>query len=203
MMLDLILLQAQQGGSSWMNILMIVLIFVVFWLFLIRPQTKRQKEIQKFQNSLEKGTRVVTSGGLMGTVQSVKEDHVVVEIAKGIEVKVAKNMVFASQDAANPQGTSTKKEETEEEAKMTPAEKKEAAAKEEKKQKIQKIVLYAIVLVCAVVGIYFLTKNRQQEAVTSEPQTEVVAPAQESATETPVVEEQPVAEETAPEQEQK
>lgn len=102
-----ILLQAAQGAQSgaagWMNIAMLVLIFVIFYFFMIRPQSKRQKEIKKFQESLENGKSIVTSGGIYGKIREVKQDYVVVEIADGVKIRVNKNMVFDSPEDASQQ----------------------------------------------------------------------------------------------------
>jgi len=67
---------------------------------MIRPQSKRQKEIKQFQNSLENGKHVVTQGGIFGKIREVKDNYVVVEIADNVKIKVSKGMVF---DAADPQ----------------------------------------------------------------------------------------------------
>ncbi len=100
--MNMILLQAAQGGaSSWMNIGMIVLIFVIFYFFMIRPQSKRQKEIRKFQDSLGNGKKVITQGGIYGTIREVKEDYVVLEISEGVKIRVSKGMVFASPEDAS------------------------------------------------------------------------------------------------------
>ncbi|MBP5307188.1 MAG: preprotein translocase subunit YajC [Paludibacteraceae bacterium] len=88
-----ILLQAASGGVG--SIVMIVLMIVVFYFFLIRPQKKRQKEIQEFQNSVKSGTKVVTSGGIYGTVKEVKEKYFVVEIADNVRISIDKASVFA------------------------------------------------------------------------------------------------------------
>lgn len=102
-----ILLQEQaaaQQGSGWSSIIMLVLIFVVFYFFLIRPQSKRQKEIRKFQDSLVSGKRVVTSGGIYGKIKEVKDNVVILEIADNVRIKVNKSMVFDSpEDAQQPQ----------------------------------------------------------------------------------------------------
>ncbi len=87
---------ASQGNSMYGNILMIVLMIVVFYFFLIRPQSKKQKEIKKFQESVAKGTKVVTSGGIFGVVDEVKDRYFIVEIANGVRIRVDKNSVFAS-----------------------------------------------------------------------------------------------------------
>ena len=85
-----------QGGGMGMLIMMIA-IFVIMWLFMIRPQQKKQKEIRKFQNSLTEGAKVVTGGGVYGTVKRVDltTNTVEVEIARGVVVVVDKNYVFA------------------------------------------------------------------------------------------------------------
>ncbi len=100
-----ILLQAaaQPQQNGWMSILMIVLIFVVFYFFMIRPQSKRQKEIRKFQDSLESGSKVITSGGIYGKVKEVKDNVVVVEVTDNVRIKVAKSMVYASPEDATTQ----------------------------------------------------------------------------------------------------
>lgn len=100
-MTSLVFLAAQGGAtSSWMNIGMIVLIFVIFYFFMIRPQQKKQKEIKSFQDSLENGKKIITQGGIYGTIREVKENYVVVEISDGVKIKVNKNMVFDSPEDA-------------------------------------------------------------------------------------------------------
>ena len=95
-----ILLQAAApaagGASSYSGILMMVLIFVVFYFFMIRPQSKRQKEIKKQREAMQVGDKVVTSGGIYGKVKELKETTVVVEIAENVRIKVDKNSVFAT-----------------------------------------------------------------------------------------------------------
>lgn len=85
-----------QGGMSML--LMMVIIFAIMWLFMIRPQQKRQKEIQNFRNAITVGTSVVTAGGIYGVVKSVDEaDNVLlVEVANGVRIKVDRNSVYAS-----------------------------------------------------------------------------------------------------------
>ena len=90
-------------GGSWQTLLMIALIFVVFYFFMIRPQSKRQKEVRKFQDSLEAGKHVVTSGGIYGKIKEVKDNIVVLEIADNVRIKVNKNMVFDSPEDASQQ----------------------------------------------------------------------------------------------------
>ena len=82
-------------------ILMMVAIFAIMWFFMIRPQQKKQKEIQKFQNELTEGTQVVTGGGIYGTVKSIDltKNTVEVKIARDVVVTVDKSYVF--KDMAN------------------------------------------------------------------------------------------------------
>ena len=96
-----ILLQAQGGGSAMPMLLMLVAIFAIMYFFMIRPQQKRQKEIQQFQNQLTEGTQVVTGGGIYGTVKSVDlaKNTVEVKIARDVVITVDKSYVF--KDMAN------------------------------------------------------------------------------------------------------
>ena len=83
---------AQQGGglSMW---IMLALIFVVMWFFMIRPQRKQQKELQNFRDSLKKGDKVVTIGGIYGTVCEVKEDSVLIEVDNNVKIRVNKQAI--------------------------------------------------------------------------------------------------------------
>lgn len=89
---------AVQGGFEPTGIIMMVAIFLIFWVFMIRPQQKRQQEIQKFRNSIAIGSRVVTSGGIYGEVRAIEEvDNIlVIEVAKGVNIRVDRNSVYAT-----------------------------------------------------------------------------------------------------------
>ena len=93
-MLLTILLQAAQPatGTSGMlsSLLMIGLLIIVFWLFFIRPQSKKAKEQQKFRDELKKGDKVVTIGGFHGKITEVKEHTVMVSLAPDVEVELEK-----------------------------------------------------------------------------------------------------------------
>ena len=99
-----LLLQAQGGASSMSFLIMMVAIFAIMWFFMIRPQQKKQKEIRNFQNSLQEGARVVTGGGVYGTVKRIDlaQNTVDVEIARGVVITVAKSYVFADAAAQTP-----------------------------------------------------------------------------------------------------
>ena len=92
--LNMFLLQAPQQQSSWSGILMIVLIFVIFWLFFIRPQNKRAKEQQKFRESLQKGDKIVTIGGIHGKVDEVRENTVVVSVDHNTKIEFEKSAII-------------------------------------------------------------------------------------------------------------
>jgi preprotein translocase subunit YajC len=81
------------GGSPLSGLWMIALIFVIFYFLLIRPQQKKQKEHQKMLEAITKGDRVVTSGGLYGTVVGVKDNIVVLRIAEDVKVEFAKSAI--------------------------------------------------------------------------------------------------------------
>ncbi len=78
------------------GIIMIVLLFVVFWLFFIRPQNKRQKEAQKFRDALQKGDNVVTIGGIHGKVAEVKETTVLITVDNNVKLEVEKSALVAT-----------------------------------------------------------------------------------------------------------
>ena len=89
--------QAAQGGGSMTSFLiMMVAIFAIMYFFMIRPQQKRQKEIQNFQNTLTEGAQVVTGGGIYGTVKKIDLANGIIEvkIADGVIIKVDKGYVF-------------------------------------------------------------------------------------------------------------
>ena len=98
-----LVLQAQ-GGGSMSFLIMMVAIFVIMWFFMIRPQQKKQKEIRNFQNSLQEGSKVVTGGGVYGTVKHInlEQNTVDVEVARGVVITVAKGYVFADATSQTP-----------------------------------------------------------------------------------------------------
>ena len=93
-----VLLETQPQGGGMSFIIMMVVIFAIMWFFMIRPQQKKQKEIQNFRNSITVGTTVVTAGGLYGTVKSIEESDntLTLEIARDVKVKVDRNSVYAT-----------------------------------------------------------------------------------------------------------
>jgi preprotein translocase subunit YajC len=91
----LVLLQAPAATSNPLtSLLPLVLIIVVFYFFMIRPQVKRQKELKNYRNSLQKNDKVITTGGIYGKITDVKDQTVTIEIAENIRIKVDKSAVL-------------------------------------------------------------------------------------------------------------
>jgi len=81
------------GTGALLSFLPLVLIMLVFWFMLIRPQKKQQEQRKLMLANLKKNDRIVTSGGLFATVLNVKDDRVVATIAEGVKVEIAKHAV--------------------------------------------------------------------------------------------------------------
>ncbi len=102
-MINYLLMMQPEGqeANPMMSFLPLLLIIVIFYFFMIRPQMKRQKEIRKFRESLSKGDRVVTTGGIYGRIIEIKETTVILEIAKDVQIKVDKNGIIKDMSDAN------------------------------------------------------------------------------------------------------
>ena len=99
--MEMILLQAagQNAGGGYSTIIMMVAIFVIFWLFMIRPQQKKQKQEREFRDSLKVGQAVVTIGGLHGTVKSIEDTAIVLHVANGVDLRFEKAAINATASA--------------------------------------------------------------------------------------------------------
>ncbi len=91
-----------QGGSQWSFWIMIVAIFVIMYFFMIRPQKKKQKQIEAFRNSLSVGNNVVTAGGIHGVIREVNNSNntVVLEIDKNVKITIEKASIYANAGSA-------------------------------------------------------------------------------------------------------
>jgi preprotein translocase subunit YajC len=86
---------APQAGASSMNMLLMMgLMIVVFYFFMIRPQMKRQKEMTKFRAALQKGDKIVTTGGIYGKIDEIKDNIIILEVAANVKLKVDKSVVL-------------------------------------------------------------------------------------------------------------
>lgn len=108
-MLNTILIEAAQPeGNGWGSILMIVALIAIFYFFMIRPQSQRQKKINEFRKGLSKGDHVMTAGGIYGKIKEIKESYVLLQISEGVNIKIDKNMIYQSvadvtETGGNPQ----------------------------------------------------------------------------------------------------
>ena len=91
----LTLQQTATQGNAFMQFLPLILIVIVFWFFIIRPQMKRQKELKKYRDELKKGDKVITAGGIYGVVKEIKETTLLIEVDGNVTLRIDKNMVVA------------------------------------------------------------------------------------------------------------
>jgi preprotein translocase subunit YajC len=105
MTISYILLQAPAGEGAMGGLggfLPLLLIVVVFYFFLIRPQMRKQKELKNYREALQKGDKVVTTGGIYGKITSISDNTVDVEITNGVTIKIDKYAILKdSTDLAN------------------------------------------------------------------------------------------------------
>lgn len=85
---------ASGQSNALITFLPLLLVFVVFYFFMIRPQMKKQKEMTNYRNALKKGDKVVTTGGIYGRVQEVKDNYVMMDVGGDVKLKVDKNALL-------------------------------------------------------------------------------------------------------------
>ncbi len=93
-----VILQASQGsqrGSTFFALLPFILIFLIIWFLMIRPQSKKQKELQKMIASLKKGDKVVTVGGIYGTIVGIKEkdNTLILKVDDNVKLEIARSSI--------------------------------------------------------------------------------------------------------------
>lgn len=97
MLQTFIALQANgAAGGGMSGIIMIVVLIAIFYFMMIRPQQKKQKEIKKFRDGLQKGDNVITAGGIYGKIKEVKNDSMLIIVADGVTIRVDKNSIYPS-----------------------------------------------------------------------------------------------------------
>lgn len=104
--MNYLLMAAPQGGAEpnpIMTFLPMILVIVVFYFFMIRPQVKRQKDLKKFRDSLEKGDKVVTTGGIYGKVAEIKDNYVLLQVDDNVKLRVDKSAVVKDMSDVQPQ----------------------------------------------------------------------------------------------------
>ncbi len=82
------------GANPLISLLPIILVFVVFYFFMIRPQMKKQKELNNYRNALAKGDKIITTGGIYGRVLEVKDNIVIMDAGGDVKLKVDKSAVL-------------------------------------------------------------------------------------------------------------
>ena len=95
-LLTILLQQQGQQGAGWSSIIMMVALVAIFYFIMIRPQTKRQKEIRKFREALSVGDKVVTAGGIYGKIKEIKDNIIVLEIADNVRIRIDKSSIYAT-----------------------------------------------------------------------------------------------------------
>jgi preprotein translocase subunit YajC len=93
-----------QTGSPFQPFILIGLLFVVFYFFMIRPQVKRQKEMKNFRDSLKKGDKIVTTGGIYGKIVDINNNVITMEIEDKVKMKVDKSAVLRDPAELQTQG---------------------------------------------------------------------------------------------------
>jgi preprotein translocase subunit YajC len=97
------LIIAQVAAPDFSMLIVFGLIFVIFYFMIIRPQQKRQKERQKMLDALEKGDKILTAGGIYGTIVGIEDKTVLVQIADNVKVKVDRGSVGSVLKEASPE----------------------------------------------------------------------------------------------------
>ena len=82
-----------KGGSGYSMLIFLGLMILVFYFFMIRPQQKKQKQVQQFRENLKKGDKIVTIGGIHGKISDVQEGTFTIEIADNVRVTIEKAAV--------------------------------------------------------------------------------------------------------------
>jgi len=90
----LLMTQPAEGQSPYSSFIFLLLIIVVFYFFMIRPQMKRQKDLKNYRNSLQKGDKVITTGGIYGKVDGIKDNYVIVDVDNNVKLKIDKSAIL-------------------------------------------------------------------------------------------------------------
>jgi len=94
----------QPGQKPWTTFIPLILVMVVFYFFLIRPQMKRQKDLKNFRESLKKGDKIVTAGGIYGRINNISDNVITIDVGNNILLKVDKSAIVRSEvDIENQQ----------------------------------------------------------------------------------------------------
>ena len=100
MLLQLVLLNGAPKGDGIISMIPLVLIIIVFYFFMIRPQMKKQKEAKKFIENINKGDKVVTIGGIFGKIVEIRDNSYIIEVEGGNKLRILKSAVSMENSAA-------------------------------------------------------------------------------------------------------
>jgi len=98
----------QQQANMWVNMIPIAAVFVIFYFFLIRPQQKQMKEHQRMLDSVKKGDKILTTGGLYGTVLGLKGTDLEVRFAENVKLTLARSAVAKVLSSESGEGAAAK-----------------------------------------------------------------------------------------------
>ena len=99
----LLMAPPQEGQKPYGNLIFLALLIFVFYFFMIRPQSKRQKELKNFRESLAKGDKIITTGGIYGKIAEIKETSVIIEVEDKMRLKVDKSAIVRDTSDMAPQ----------------------------------------------------------------------------------------------------
>lgn len=109
MLNNILLAEAGSASGGMGSMIMIVVLIAIFYFFMIRPQSKKQKEMKKFREGLKSGDKVITAGGIHGRIREVKKNGtVLLEITEGVKIIIDATMVYPSMQDAVQTGAEVK-----------------------------------------------------------------------------------------------
>ena len=100
-LLNLLMLQAMGADNGMMMWIMLIARFAIMYFFMIRPQNKKQKEINNFRKQLQINQSVVTAGGIHGIIKEINDNDIILEIDRNVRIRIDKNSIFADASDAN------------------------------------------------------------------------------------------------------
>ncbi|MBS0010220.1 MAG: preprotein translocase subunit YajC [Bacteroidales bacterium] len=83
-----------EGQNPLVTFLPLILVFVIFYFFMIRPQVRKQKELSSYRSSLKKGDKIITTGGIYGKITDVKDNTITVDVGDNVLLKIDKSAVL-------------------------------------------------------------------------------------------------------------
>lgn len=90
------------GGANWSVWLMIIAMIAIMYFFMWRPESKRRKQMENFRNNLKKGDKIITAGGIYGTIKEIHPTSLLIEVDSNVTLRIDKNMVVGDTSATTP-----------------------------------------------------------------------------------------------------